>query len=285
MADIGSMGRSLKLQASAFKRMIIQNTPSAHEVGRIYETPEGLFAVPAGDVIFPTILRQGKSYGADEIARIKEIVPKGGSILVVGGHVGTLAIPLSRHASRVTVIEANPRTFGYLAANVALNGCTNITLVKQAAGERKGAIDFVASKANTGGSKRKPAIADPMYYYDNPETISVPMDRLDDVLSENFDGIVMDIEGSEYFALQGMPRILANAQVLFIEFLPHHLDNVSQVTPQKLYDAIGADFRHLLIPSDGTKAEGAEIAPALTHLYEAGRAEDALVFSKAPVAS
>jgi FkbM family methyltransferase len=280
MTDIASMGRSLKLQASAFKRMMIQHAPSAHDAGRIYETPEGLFAAPAGDVIFPTILRQGKSYGADEIARIKQIVPKGGSILVVGGHVGTLAIPLSRHASRVTVIEANPRTFRYLAANVALNERDNITLIQRAAGERAGVIEFVASKANTGGSKRKPAIANPMYYYDNPDTISVPMDRLDDMLVENFDGIVMDIEGSEYFALQGMPRILANAQALFIEFLPHHLDNVSQVTPQELYNAIGVDFCHMLIPSDRAIVEGAGIAPALMHLYQTGRGEDALVFSK-----
>ncbi|MGH7427267.1 MAG: hypothetical protein ACREJ4_02740, partial [Candidatus Methylomirabilaceae bacterium] len=61
----------------------------------------------------------------------------------------------------------------------------------------------------------------------------------------------MDIEGSEYFALQGMQKILAHARVLVVEFLPHHLKNVSGVTVEQFLSVIPPHFRTLTIPSKG----------------------------------
>ena len=40
--------------------------------------------------------------------------------------------------------------------------------------------------------------------------------------------ILCDIEGAEIDALKGMPETLKNAQCLGIEFMPHHLRNVSE---------------------------------------------------------
>jgi FkbM family methyltransferase len=69
------------------------------------------------------------------------------------------------------------------------------------------------------------------YYYDNPEIVSVKASSLDAYLEErDFHIVVVDTEGSEYFALQGMQELLSNCRVLVVEFLPHHLKNVSGVT-------------------------------------------------------
>ena len=62
-------------------------------------------------------------------------------------------------------------------------------------------------RLNSGGSKRAPLKADFRYTFDNPDRITVKAHALDHFLAQDrFDFIFMDIEGSEYFALAGMPR-------------------------------------------------------------------------------
>jgi tRNA G37 N-methylase Trm5 len=46
---------------------------------------------------------------------------KHSDVLIVGAHIGTLAIPISRLAKHVDAIEANPETFKFLSLNVAMN--------------------------------------------------------------------------------------------------------------------------------------------------------------------
>lgn len=254
--------------------------PSKHRVGAIFQTPTGEFAIPMSDVAIGNTFRKGEAYGDDEIERILERTKPDDAVLFVGGHIGSLAIPVAKKAKDVTIVEANPNTFRYLAANVALNRAHNITLHEFAAGEEEGAIEFVQSARNTGGSKRKPKIADPRYYYDNPQTTTVKMHRLDDVLEPRFDVIVMDIEGSEYFALNGMPCILRRARMLVVEFEPHHIDNVSNVTVDQFRSVIGEDFDQMFVPETAEHATGAEIVSVLKRLHVEQRSIEALIFTK-----
>lgn len=252
---------------------------SAARHGDIYSTSHGLYAIPKGDAVIGAHLRSGKHWGADELAEIEAVTNENSRVLVVGAHIGTLAIPIANKVSHVTAIEANPVTFRYLSANVALNGIQNIQLHQLAAGEKQGSIDFLASVENTGGSKRAPKIRDERYFFDNPKTIKVPMDRLDNLLEANYDTIVMDIEGSEYFALLGMRRILTNAKRLLIEFLPHHLRNVSGASVEDLLSAIGEDF--LILRSLGNTYEGGHaIRTFLEGLFEADKEDPSLYFCK-----
>src|SRR5271157_6099415 len=95
------------------------------------------------------------------------------------------------------------------------------------------------SRVNSGGSKRMPLTRDYMYFYDSPDIVTVGADRLDDLLDgERFNVVFMDIEGSEYFALGGMQKILTSAKVLFMEFVPHHLKNVGGVSVHQLLELI-----------------------------------------------
>lgn len=278
-----SLIAALRLRAVNVKRKIASYLPNGYQVGHIYRNPDGLFALPAFDTSFTAAFRKGRSYGRDEVERITALVPPGRSLLIVGGHIGTLAIPLSRHASDVTVIEANPNTFVFLAANVALNACRNIELIEMAAGESEGTIEFVASHANTGGSKRRPKIADPRYFYDSPDIVQVRMNTLDNVLEPRFQAIVMDIEGSEYFALLGMKAILKTADVLFVEFVAHHLRNVSGATADQFHEAVGEDFSYLFVPRTGEHHQGAAIREALRRMVAADCNEEVIVFSKKPL--
>lgn len=48
------------------------------------------------------------------------------------------------------------------------------------------------------------------YFYDSPKTVLVPAYALDEHLhGQNFSFVLMDIEGSEYFALKGMHTIVS----------------------------------------------------------------------------
>ena len=147
------------------------------------------------------------------------------------GHIEALAIPLARVCRTVVAVEANPRTFDLLKLNVMLNGLTNCRVIHKAASNRVETIDFVLSRTNSGGSKRRPVINNPAFFYDKPEVTKVEAIPLDDLLpEETFDVIIMDIEGSEFFALQGMQRILRSASVLQVEFFPLHLREVAGVS-------------------------------------------------------
>src|SRR5690606_34424978 len=138
------------------------------------------------------------SYGEDELARMYSLLIPESRVLVVGAHVGTLAIPLAKRCREVVAIEANPSTFEFLKMNLYLNGVNNCRAIHAAVSDRKETISFQLARNNTGNSKRLPKTKNFTDRYDRPSVVRVPAVRLDDALpGEVFDVIVMDIEGSE----------------------------------------------------------------------------------------
>jgi len=168
-----------------------------------------------------------------------------------------------------------------LKMNLALNGCANVTATQIAASDRKGELEFVMNRANSGGSKRMPLVRDYKYFYDQPGIVKVQADRLDDVLAdEEFQLIVMDIEGSEYFALQGMQRLVSGAEHLVVEFLPHHLRNVARVSVREFLGLIQPHFDTLTIPSRDVTVARPQFLRTLEDMYQRDEGDDGLVFSK-----
>jgi FkbM family methyltransferase len=248
--------------------------------GLVVQTQQGLFCVDPDDLVVGGRLLKEGHYGREEIARLESLAGVGDSILFVGAHIGALAVPMSKRVAKVVAIEANPKTFGLLQMNLHLNGCSNVIAHHFAAGESKGSLQFVQNRFNTGGSKRMPVHAKRMYFYDKPSVVEVACDRLDDRLQESFEVIVMDIEGSEYFAIQGMPRHLHRARHLVCEFLPHHIANVAGITAAQFSRALKPYFDTLRIPSKGLTVEAAQIEAALVDMFDRSEGDDALVFSK-----
>ncbi len=259
-------------------RLVTRHLPSRNLFGTIYRTPTGVFSIAASDTALANVLRSGVAWGEDEIAEIRKVTDPASRVLFVGAHVGTLVVPVSRHVAQVTAIEANPDTYRFLAANLAFNDVANVTLHRYAAGEADGEIEFMLSTRNSGGAKRRPVVADARYTYDRPAVVKVPMRRLDDALAGGFDVIVMDIEGSEAFALRGMARLLAGARHLFVEFLPHHLRNVAGVDADAFCDLILPHLPNLRIGD--ARFAGAAARAELNRMFAADEEQDLIRFSR-----
>jgi len=220
-------------------------------------------------------------YGSAELERLSALISSESDVLVVGGHIGALAIPLSKTCRSLTVIEPNPDSFRLLELNLTLNRCHNVRALNLAASNREEQLSFLASKANSGGSKRLPLRRDYRYFYDQPDLISVAAAPLDNVFpGSSFDVIAMDVEGSEYFALQGMPRLLAEAHTLAIEFVPHHLANVAGISVSQFVDQLEPFFDRLLVPSKQLSVSKEQFRDVLGQMFDNSEIDEGLIFSK-----
>lgn len=242
-------------------------------------TKNGTFVVDAGDLEVGAKLKERGEYGIDEINRISQFINNQSSVLIVGAHIGSLAIPVAKMCLEVIAIEANPNNFKLLQTNIKLNNVSNIITHNIAASEREETIQFQLNTVNSGGSKRVPVNNHYMYTYDNPEVINVQAYALDDYLSnKSFELVLIDIEGSEYFAMRGMEKILSKTKTLIVEFLPHHITNVAGVELADFLDNIPNQFTKLLIPSKKETYPIDEGLNILRQMFESGLGDDGIIF-------
>ena len=225
-------------------------------------------------------LREYGTYDLETLDRLKDHVGLRSRILIVGAHIGALLVPLSKCCAEILAYEPNPKTFRLLTINIELNQVGNCRAFNLAAGETEGEIAFYANTVNSGGRKRKPVIENFLYTFDSPEVLRVPMVALDDHIEDHvFDIIVMDIEGSEYFALSGMQDILAKSRHLQMEFIANHLDNVSSVSNGELLELLSPHFGSVRLQPDGEAVLRDDFLPFLDELRNNDTQGD-LLFSK-----
>jgi FkbM family methyltransferase len=248
--------------------------------GVLVKTDQGYFCVDPADQFVSKSLLECGAYGADEIALAASLMDRSSRVLVVGGHIGAIAIPLSTMCRELVAVEANPATYELLRLNVLLNERGNIRIIQAAANDVNGTIDFVMNTHNSGGSKRMPKFRDEPYFYDHPTIATVPAKRLDDILDQAFDLVFMDIEGSEYFAFVGMQRLLAHARTLIVEFLPHHLSRVAGITVDDFLAPLTPCFDQLTIPTTHRVVDRSEFKSVLQDMYERDQGDPAIVFRK-----
>lgn len=247
----------------------------------IVDSKNGILAVDPRDLEVGYKLRNYGSYGLDEITRINQLITTKSNVLIVGAHIGSLVIPIAKNCNKVVGIEANPNNFNLLKTNIHLNKAENVSIHNIAASSKQETIKFQMNIVNSGGSKRLPKNNEYMYRYDNPEVIEVQAHSLDDYLDENnFDLVLIDIEGSEYFAMQGMTKILANCNTLIVEFLPHHLKNVADVTVEQFLSLIPKEFTKLTIPSKNETHPTDIGGVVLQQMYNNKEGDDGLIFTK-----
>ena len=247
----------------------------------IVDSKNGILAVDPRDLEVGLKLRNYGSYGLDEITRINQLITTKSNVLIVGAHIGSLVIPIAKNCNKVVAIEANPNNFNLLKTNIHLNKAENVSIHNIAASSKQETIKFQMNVVNSGGSKRLPKNNEYMYRYDNPEVIEVQAHSLDEYLDENnFDLILIDIEGSEYFAMQGMEKILSNCNTLIVEFLPHHLKNVADVTVEQFLSLIPKQFTKLTIPSKNETHPIDIGGVVLQQMYNNKEGDDGLIFTK-----
>ena len=246
------------------------------------KTQQGHFLVnPADNFVSKSLLDDGK-YGSEEISLAAKFLKKNSRCLVLGGHIGTLVIPLSKLCKEITVFEANPQTYELLTVNLRLNEIQNVTAFNKAVNYKKEPLKFLLSRDNTGGSKRLPINPVKGYFYDNPEEIIVDSIALDSFMKfKSFDLIFVDIEGSEFFAFKGMQQILRNSKVLITEFVPHHLKNVASISPREFWNTLQPHFSYMFIPKSKLSFKGEkDILKQLTLIFNNNENHNNIVFSK-----
>ncbi len=168
---------------TAMRRGASQDRTAVRAV--IAGSPQGLFAVGAADAFVGKSQLEAGGYGHEEIERAAGLLTPGDDVLVVGAHVGSIAIPLARRCRHLTAVEANPWTSKLLRCNLVLNDANNVTAHHFAASDRAGTIRFVMNTHNSGGSKRYPLKPDPAYFYDDPAIVDVPCFALDEKLDRH----------------------------------------------------------------------------------------------------
>ena len=251
-----------------------------HNIKAIITNSEnGLFAVDPEDLEVGQKLLSG-GFGIEEVQRLKKFINNKSKVLIVGTHIGSLAIPLSKHCKEVTAIEANPNTYELLEINLQLNNAENITPHNIFASDSQEKVEFLLNTVNSGGSKRKPKKSSFLYDFDNPEIIELESHRLDDYLPEHeYDLILLDIEGSEYFAMKGMKDILSNCKTLVVEFLPHHLKNVADIDVETFLSVLPGHFTKFNLPDNKQEHNISEVKTVLQKMYDSNLGEDGIIFT------
>ena len=251
-----------------------------HDVtGLIVDAKNGRFAVDPADLEVGAKLRLHGAYGMDEVERIAGLIDGSSSVLVVGSHIGSLVIPIAKMCSKVVAVEANPRNYRLLETNIKLNDATNVEPHNVAASAKEEMIRFQMNTVNSGGSKRVPVHNRYIYTYDNPEVIEVQAHALDVYLDDHaFDLVLIDIEGSEYFAMQGMSSILGQTKTLIVEFLPHHITNVAGVALDDFLAQVPEHFTKLTVPTKNATYDRGEGMDVLRRMFAAGEGDDGILF-------
>ena len=149
------------LAAAARRARLRSFGPNAYAL--LVKGKHGIFAVDPEDASVTRHLLDTGEYAEHELALAASFVGPDSDVLVVGTHIGALAVPMSRLCRTMDAVEANPSTVELVGANLRLNDCRNVTLHPVAASDRRGEIKFLLNRENSGGSKRKP-LRDQVHY-------------------------------------------------------------------------------------------------------------------------
>ncbi len=246
--------------------------------GVFVEAPWGLMLLdPRDGHVSRQFLRNGV-YKPEEVDFLKHLLRDSDRMLIIGGHIGGVAIPLSRFVSTLDVIEASPSNYRLLIANLMLASAQNVTCHQWAASDRNGEIKFLMSSENSGGSKRAPAYLEKHYTYDSPTVVTVPAYRLEEKFSDPFDVILMDIEGSEFFAIQGGKNLISNCRVFIFEFIPDHIRNVAGINLSKFLETLPLEhFQRAILPRNAKNIPIIELRAELERLYRVDGYEDGVI--------
>lgn len=267
----------IQLQQAATLRSLI----GSHSDSIFVNSRNGLLAVDPEDMEVGQKLRIDGEYGIAELERIMNFINVSSNVLIIGAHIGAFVIPISKVCKNIVAIEANPASFRLLELNIKINSIDNCTLFNVAASDLNGKIKFLQNRINSGGSKRKPKVDNYIYTYDDPQEILIDAMPLDQLLcGHKFDLVLMDIEGSEYFALKGMQSLLKDVSTLIFEFVPHHFRNVSGVSIEDFVETI-RPFKSLILPSQLIEVSEESFLTLLTYLFENDIVEDGIILRKA----
>jgi FkbM family methyltransferase len=177
----------------------------------------------------------------------------GGTYLDIGANIGLTLIPIAGNAS-VTChgFEPHPTNFKHLRENVAVNcPSANVTLHNLALFDSAATLEFEMSPRHSGDHRLRLNKDGGAMKEQTRETIHVQANRLDAVIPHVRRplGVKIDTQGAEPFVIAGGASVLAEADVLSLEFWPYSMLRMGGKIGQ-LTGFLAANFR------EGTAAAG-----------------------------
>lgn len=154
-------------------------------------------------------------------------IKKGQTVLDLGANIGLYTLLFAKYvgpAGKVIAFEPGPLSSSLLRANIWMNGYQNVKIEQAVVADKSGTMDLHVCPTGESDNRADGSI-DPS---NNWPRITLPCFRVDDYLGDTpVDFVKMDIQGSEFAALRGMPRTLERNKAIQIvmEFTPELIDD------------------------------------------------------------
>lgn len=158
-------------------------------------------------------------YEKETLNFIIKRLPPNSSFLDIGANIGSILLPVAKKRPDVKCygIEASPRVYDYLAANLAKNNLTNVRVFNEAVSDMDGQeVKFYSPKELFGKGSMSSVFTEE---FETVNTIKVD-NLIADEKVERISFIKADIEGYEYYAFKGAETLLRkpNAPDILFEF-------------------------------------------------------------------
>jgi FkbM family methyltransferase len=153
--------------------------------------------------------------------------------LNIGSHIGSVCLPISLNISKVTAIEAYPPTCNFLCENIVLNNILNVSSYNIAVGNNEEIVYFMSQDkicpvenvnrvVNNSGGMHVFTENDILHNIRSSNLtdhqIKGVMHKFDNLDIDNFDIMLVDIEGCEYeFLLGATEKLIKNKPIIIIE--------------------------------------------------------------------
>lgn len=145
-----------------------------------------------------------------------------GDVLDVGANVGIMTVHLAQKLPNTTVhaIEPLPDNLRVLKRVVGHFGLNRIRIHETAVGESNGEVEMILPHQ---GKTRMQGLShvkhETITEWNDGEEFRVPLNKLDDLINGQYiQGIKIDVENFEYYALKGGKRIIeTNRPVIYAE--------------------------------------------------------------------
>lgn len=141
-------------------------------------------------------------YEPEETDIIKKLVHSDAICLDIGANIGYFTVLMAKRCRFVYAFEPEEENSKMLAKNIILNNLENVARFQSAVCEYDGLVDLYLSGLNYGMHRIYPS------RWCRAGISHVKGIKIDDISLSKVDFIKMDIEGAEYFALQGMKNTL-----------------------------------------------------------------------------
>ncbi len=196
-----------------------------------------------------------------EMALLPRLVQEGDHVLDIGANFAYYSTRLSGlvgGAGKVTAFEPIPFTHDVCAALLKKLGATNVALFQKGVGARDERVKFSvplqdfgaisAGQAHMAERNNELDGKEDYYSFSRATEFTCHVVALDDFLTPDerpLTFVKIDIEGAEYYALQGMRRLLeAHRPVVLIEMQPFFLKGfgIEESALVELIDQLGYDL-------------------------------------------